>query len=155
MSISIESILAPDRTQALTDCTSKKRALEKVASVVAASFPELDEDNLFKAFISREKLGSTGLGKRAAIPHCRLKEANETIGVLITLQEPIDFESIDGEPVDVIFGLVVPYEAHEEHLNTLAALAERFNTQTFTDSLRRANNDEALYTAATAVTIVT
>ncbi len=149
MPISIASILTPDCTKSLVECTSKKRALEQVANIVAENHPQLDEDNLFKALISREKLGSTGLGKRIAIPHCRIEEATETIGVLITLSSPIDFESIDGDPVDVIFALVVPHEAHEEHLNTLAALAERFSNTAFTDALRDAKDAQSLYTAAT------
>ena len=154
MSISIDSILAPSRALAKQECTSKKRILELVAKTVAEDYPALDEDNLFKALINREKLGSTGLGSQIAIPHCRIEECTETIGVLITLASTVDFESIDNEPVDVIFALVVPDEAHEEHLNTLATLAERFSNRSFVGKLRDTDTSDSLYAAATTSTII-
>jgi len=145
----IQSILSPDRTLSHLDCSSKKRTLEQIASHIADEFPSLDADELFQALIARERLGSTGIGKGIAIPHCRLKECKQTVGMLITLEKAIDFEAIDNGPVDIIFTLIVPDEAHEDHLQTLAVLAEKFSESTYIDSLRHCEDSTGLYQVAT------
>lgn len=98
--------------------------------------------------IQRERLGSTGIGNGIAIPHCRIPNLTQVVGALVTLDNPIDFEAIDDNPVDVIFVLLVPEESFEEHLETLATLAGLFNQDAFCDALRNADSDEQLYNAA-------
>lgn len=141
----LSSILTPERTLFGAPGSSKKRVLENIASFICEDIPTLDPLKLFEKLIEREKLGSTGLGKGIAIPHCRINNCTSVIGTLITLDNPVDFYAIDGQKVDLLFVLLVPEEAHEEHLKALAKLAELFSQQQFCDQLRSSKNSEALY----------
>lgn len=141
----IESLLTPHRTRCGLEGGSKKRALELLASTVAQDIPTIDADDLFRRLVNRERLGSTGLGKGIAIPHCRIDNCTGPIGAMITLESPVDFDAIDGEPVDVLFALLVPEDAHDDHLKALATLAGAFNDNNFRQRLRQANSDETLF----------
>lgn len=143
--LSIQSILTPELTLCGVPGTSKKRVLELVAHRVAEQNPELDENQIFNNLIARERLGSTGIGQGIAIPHCRLENCKQVIGVLVTLAEGISFDAIDNQPVDLLFALIVPQEATSEHLELLSQLAERFNDRTFCDKLRQCGNAQMLY----------
>ncbi|MBB3169157.1 PTS sugar transporter subunit IIA [Simiduia aestuariiviva] len=140
-----ENLLAPRRVQHGVDGVSKKRALEILADLISNDIPSLSADDLFRSLVARERLGSTGLGHGIAIPHCRVAKCEATIGALIILSKPIDFDAIDGEPVDVIFSLMVPEEANGEHLQMLAKLAELFQQEDFRAQLRSADSDQLLY----------
>jgi len=100
--------------------------------------------------MAREQLGSTGIGNGIAIPHCRVPNCDEIIGSLITLEGFVDYDSVDGKPVDLIFVLIVPEEKKEDHIETLSVIAERFNNVNFCDTLRRAQNSLELYKNAIA-----
>lgn len=141
-------MLSARRTSSGAAGISKKRALELLANLIAEDIPALDANDIFSSLISREKLGSTGLGAGVAIPHCRIPNCTGTIGALLKLDEAIDYEAIDDQPVDILFALLVPEEAHDDHLQTLAGLAERFNQPKYLQTLRQADSDEALYAAA-------
>lgn len=141
-----ETLLTPRRVQHGVEGVSKKRALEILANIIATDLPNLDADTLFRSLVAREKLGSTGLGHGIAIPHCRVANCENTIGALIVLTHPIDFDAIDGAPVDVIFSLMVPENADGEHLQTLAKLAELFQQDEFRSALRASESSELLYT---------
>lgn len=141
----IESLLTPHRTRCGLEGGSKKRALELLASTVAQDIPTIDADDLFRRLVNRERLGSTGLGKGIAIPHCRIDNCTGPIGAMITLNSAVDFDAIDGEPVDVLFALLVPEDAHDDHLKALATLAGAFNDGDFRQRLRAAGSDEALF----------
>ncbi|TVP57364.1 MAG: PTS IIA-like nitrogen-regulatory protein PtsN [Halomonadaceae bacterium] len=143
--ISIESILAPELTLCGVTGTSKKRVLEIIAAKVARQYPELDQNQIFNNLVARERLGSTGIGQGIAIPHCRLENCQRVVGALITLDESISFDAIDGEPVDLLFVLIVPQQATSEHLELLSQLAEKFNERSFCDRLRACNDAETLY----------
>lgn len=145
----IKTILSPSRTLCGIEGVSKKRALEILANTIAEDVPAIDADDLFRRLVARERLGSTGIGHGIAIPHCRVSHCDRTIGALITLKEPIDFDAIDSEPVDVLFAMLVPENAHGEHLQTLASLASLLNEADFRARLREADGNEALYQAAT------
>lgn len=148
--MSIQSILTPQRTLSHLSAGSKKKVLESIADLISADIPSLSSEELFCALNAREKLGSTGLGNGIAIPHCRLKSCTDVLGSLVALQEPVEFEALDNKPVDLLFVLIVPEEASDEHLRTLAMLAERFSQQNFCNRLRDADGSEALYKAAIA-----
>ena len=141
----IDSILQPGCVVHHLTCNSKKRLLESIASHLCDQHPALDPGNVFSALIAREKLGSTGIGQGIAIPHCRIDGCDHTIGVLVTLENPVDFNAIDGKPVDIVFVLVVPEDSHEEHLQTLASLAEVFSQATIQKQLRAAKDRTDLY----------
>ena len=144
----IEQILTAERTLCGAPASSKKRVLENVAEFICEDVTNLDPHELFSNLLARERLGSTGLGQGIALPHSRMKNCTGVIGSLVTLQQPIDFESVDDQPVDILFVLIAPEEATQEHLNTLAALAERFSDPGYCRALRAANNNRALYEAA-------
>ncbi|MDO3388354.1 PTS sugar transporter subunit IIA [Gilvimarinus sp. SDUM040013] len=145
----IAQILSPERTLCHIEGVSKKRALEILANTIAESEPMLDADDVFRRLIAREKLGSTGIGHGIAIPHSRIPGCDCTLGALITLKDPIDFDAMDGEPVDVLFAMLVPEESNDEHLQTLAALAGALNNDTYRQTLRAARSPLELFDAAT------
>lgn len=124
---------------------SKKRLLETLAKDVAQIIPNFDANELFDNLIAREKLGSTGLGEGIAIPHCRLENCSGVTGALVKLTTPIDFDSIDGEPVDLLFVLIVPTEATQEHLDTLSEVAELFGNPQVREKMRATKNGEELF----------
>jgi PTS system nitrogen regulatory IIA component len=122
---------------------SKKRVFERAAEAMGAALG-LSSETVYRALLAREKLGSTAIGEGIAIPHCRINECSEAAGCLVTLQEPIDYGSADGNGVDVIFVLLVPEEATEAHLKLLAALARSFSSAEVRDRVRQTQDPEAL-----------
>jgi nitrogen PTS system EIIA component len=144
----IESLISPGRTLCGVEGGSKKRALELLANTIAQDIPDIDGDELFRRLIGRERLGSTGIGHGVAIPHCRVEKCTGTVGALITLTDPIDFDAIDSQPVDILFAMLVPEDAHDEHLQTLATLAGALNNPEYRQRLRKAASDDDLFKAA-------
>ncbi|OMH30367.1 PTS IIA-like nitrogen regulatory protein PtsN [Motiliproteus sp. MSK22-1] len=145
--MSIHETLIRERTFHNVPGNSKKRVLENASELIAETVESLEAEDIFSGLIGRERLGSTGLGDGVAIPHCRLENCQEVVGTLVKLPEPIDYDSIDGNPVDLLFLLLVPTEATEAHLQTLASLAERFSQEAFRKGLRDSENAEGLYQA--------
>ncbi len=124
--------------------TSKKRALELLSSLLADVEPELGECEIFNGLVARERLGSTGLGHGVAIPHGRFKHLDGAYGALIKLNEAVDFDAVDGEPVALVFALMVPEESTDEHLQLLSSLAEMFRDEGVREQLLQAASAEAL-----------
>lgn len=150
MTSSISNILTPQRTLMGAQCSSKKRLLEFISNFLCEQIEDSQADDIYERLIAREKLGSTAIGEGIAIPHSRLSECTDTLGALFVLQDPIDFDSIDRKPVDIVFVLLVPAEATEQHLQTLSMLAQKFNEEDFRQSLRSAKSSEELFNLATA-----
>lgn len=146
--VALKDILSPARTACQVTGVSKKRLLEIIAQVVCDDIDSLDYDDVLDHLIAREKLGSTGLGEGIAIPHCRAASCTEPLGALLSLAEPIPFETPDEQPVDLLFVLVVPEEAHQEHLDILAEVARMFSDHVFCKALRAARDDQALFDLA-------
>ncbi|UFH50169.1 PTS IIA-like nitrogen regulatory protein PtsN [Pseudomonas sp. KNUC1026] len=143
--IRIEQILTPGRSQVNVPGGSKKRVLEQIAQLVAPDLVGLDQQQIFEALIARERLGSTGFGNGIAIPHCRLAGCSQPISALIHLDHAVDFDAIDGAPVDLLFVLLVPQEATDEHLELLRQIASMLDRKELRDSLRAATDSQALY----------
>lgn len=131
----IDNLVKPELVFAKQQISSKKRVLEHIAEAVGARL-HCNSDEVYDALLAREKLGSTGIGNGIAIPHCRLEQANHATIVLITLEKAIDFDSIDRKPVDIIFALIVPPHQCDEHLATLAQIAELAQSDTSLAKLR-------------------
>ena len=148
--MNISDILTPERTFADLKCASKKRTLESISNWLGDQMSEFDGKELFNALINREKLGSTGFGDGIAIPHCRLDSCTQVTGALIRLAKAVDFDAIDAQPVDLLFVLLVPLEATDEHLQILATLARSFGQPEFRERLRKATDAEAMYKIAIA-----
>lgn len=144
----ISSMLSPTRTRAKVEGSSKKRVLQTLAKLFADQIEGLDQDKLFQSLLNRERLGSTGIGEGIAIPHCRFDTGGSTYAACMSLNEPVDFDAIDSKPVDIVFAMLVPENAEQSHLETLASLAEAMHQHQFVNSLRKAATDRQLYDAA-------
>lgn len=132
----ISDILQPERIDVGVDASSKKKVLEKMSELLTTGSSLPEAGRVFDNLCAREKLGSTGLGHGVAIPHCRLAELDRTIGALMKVKRAVDFDSPDGQPVDLVFGLAVPEECTQEHLEILAQLADTFSQCGVRESLR-------------------
>ncbi|MBV1870315.1 MAG: PTS IIA-like nitrogen regulatory protein PtsN [Gammaproteobacteria bacterium] len=144
----IKEILEPERALHSVKAKSKKRLLEKIAQQFSDANPNLNKNELFDAFIERERLGSTGIGNGVSIPHCRINHCNHTTGMLVLLDNGVDYDAIDGNKVDLVFALIVPEESNQEHLNTLKEIASAFNQESFRDTLRKSRSADELFQAA-------
>jgi PTS system nitrogen regulatory IIA component len=140
----ITSILSNECTRAAVDAHSRKRAIEAAADLLAEKHPELSARKLFDELMARERLGSTGLGEGVAIPHCRIP-CGQVLGAFLHLCEPVDYDAIDSEHVDLLFVLVVPPEETTAHLELLASLARIFNEPENRKRLRSCASDSELY----------
>ncbi|CRM82542.1 PTS system transporter subunit IIA [Pseudomonas sp. FH4] len=143
--IRLETILTPGRSLVNVPGGSKKKALEQIANLIGREVPELDTQDVYEALIAREKLGSTGFGNGIAIPHCRLKGCETPVSALLHLEAPIDFDAIDGAPVDLLFVLLVPEAATDAHLELLRQIASMLDREEVRKKLRSASTNEALY----------
>lgn len=143
--IRLESILTPGRSLVNVPGGSKKRVLEQIAKVVAQDIPDLDSQTIFESLVAREKLGSTDFGNGIAIPHCRMAGCTSPVSAVLRLDAPVDFDAIDGEPVDLLFVLLVPEAATDEHLELLRQIASMLDREDVRARLRQAQTSESLY----------
>jgi PTS system nitrogen regulatory IIA component len=141
----ISSILSLDCTRCAVQGSSKKHILELASELAATRLPEHTCKTIFESILEREKKGSTGIGNGIAIPHGRLSNANKAVAVLLQCSEPVSFDAIDNQPVDLIFALLVPEESCQEHLKTLSAIAAKLSDKQVLKQLRNATNDQQLY----------
>ncbi|WP_108649206.1 PTS IIA-like nitrogen regulatory protein PtsN [Dongshaea marina] len=142
-------LLTRDCTQSAVPCRSKKHAFEIISELAAEN---LDRPALpiLEALLNRENIGSTAIGQGIAIPHGRLADLEQATAVLITLQEPLDFDALDGQPVDLLFALLVPEDQCQLHLKTLSLIAKTLNQRSFSQKLRNAKDSEELYELITS-----
>lgn len=136
-------LITLDRIVCNPDIHSKKRVLETLSTLLASACDQ-KSTAIFDKLIERERLGSTGLGQGIALPHGRLGSGENIIAAFIKLPEAIDFESADGQPVDLLFALLVPEAKNTEHLQTLAAIAKFFQNESNQSLLRKAESEEAI-----------
>src|ERR1700754_3401979 len=126
----------------------KKQALQEIAER-AAVLCGLSERTIFESLLQREKLGSTGIGHGIAIPHGKLPKLERLFGLFARLDRPIDFEALDGQPVDLIFLLLAPEPAGADHLKALARVARLMRTPDTAKMLRDSRDAEAIYAVLT------
>ena len=146
----LADILNPGRVAVGVAVTSKKRALEEIARLLALGAPSVSPADILSSLAGREKLGSTGLGHGVAIPHGRLAGVSTSVGAFVRLKHPVDYDTHDGQPVDLVFGLLVPQHATGEHLQHLASLAEKFSDDDYCAQIHAARDDAAVYALLTA-----
>jgi len=130
----LTNLLSASRVLLDFDASSKKRVFEQ-AGMLFESHLGLARSIVFDSLFAREKLGSTGLGQGIAIPHGRIKGLKQAAGAFLRLATPVPFDSPDGRPVNLLFILLVPEQATEEHLQILSELAQRFSERPFRDKL--------------------
>ena len=104
----IENIIQPDRVLCNAMARSKKHCLEILSELLVRSIPDIANEVIFENLIERERLGCTSLEKGVAFPHCRVDGIDESTAAFIKLSEPVDFDAADGEPVDLVFGMILP-----------------------------------------------
>jgi PTS system nitrogen regulatory IIA component len=125
--------------------TSKKRVIENLSQLLAANTPAATADTIFQALFERERLGSTGLGKGVAIPHARIPGINHTIAAMMTLDTPVNYESADNKPIDIVFGLLVPLDGNEQHLQQLSRLVSLFRDEETCTRIRQSTKPEQIF----------
>lgn len=138
----ISKILPPENVILDTDSTSKKRVFERVG-ILFENTQQIARSQVFDSLFAREKLGSTGLGQGVAIPHGRIKNMRDAVAAFVKSQAPIPFDAPDGQPVNLIFVLLVPERATDMHLQLLGELAQMFSDKSFREQLQ-ASNDPAV-----------
>lgn len=142
----ISDFLSP--TAVLTDVRATQKApLLQDLSRKAAAILDLPADRIASKLVEREQLGSTGTGGGIAIPHARIQGLAKPFGLLAKLRQPIDFDAIDGEPVDLVFMLLLPTTAEADHLGVLACIARRLRASDILVQSRRAASAAELYSA--------
>ncbi len=145
MVMRFHDLISPDRISLTIGASSKKRLLEKISKLLGEVVPDLDDREAFQSLIDRERLGSTGVGSGVALPHGRLQGLDRAIGACVILNEEMDFDAIDDKPVKIVFVLLVPKEATEEHLQLLAELARIFGEEKNREQLLDANQVDEVY----------
>ncbi|KEA53787.1 MULTISPECIES: PTS IIA-like nitrogen regulatory protein PtsN [Mangrovibacter] len=147
--LQLSAVLNQECTRNNVHCQSKKRALE-IVSELAAKQLGLPSQAVFDAVLTRERMGSTGIGNGIAIPHGKLEEDTlRAVGVFIRLETPIPFDAIDNQPVDLLFALLVPADQTKTHLHTLSLVAKKLADKTICRQLRMAQTDEELFNIIT------
>ncbi len=140
----ISKILPPENVVLDADSTSKKRVFERVG-ILFENQLQIARSEVFDSLFAREKLGSTGLGQGVAIPHGRVKGLRDAAAAFFKVQSPIPFDAPDGQPVNLIFVLLVPERATDLHLQILGELAQMFSDKNFREQLLDSNDPAAIH----------
>lgn len=142
----ISDLLTPETILPDLKATSKKQALQEMASY-AASQLNIEDRTILDVLLERERLGSTGVGEGVAIPHGKLIRLNKLYLLFARLAKPIPFDSADGRPVDLMFLLLTPENAGGDHLTALAKVSRLLHNEKVCSLLRGSENAEAIYSA--------
>ena len=132
-------LLKPEAVKVLSSASSKKRLLQNISELMQNAYG-MDASLVSDALLAREALGPTGVGHGVALPHARLAGLDEVIGAFVLLEKPVDFSSVDRQPVDIAFALFAPEEAGVEHLKALALVSRTLRDTSICQKLR-ANPD--------------
>lgn len=139
--MTVTALLSPERIFIDPNISSKKKLLEFIANSVTEQYG-VASATIFNSLLDRERLGSTGLGHGFAVPHARLSNLDKAIGFFVKLAQPINFDSPDNQPVDLVFCIVIPQHATDEHLQILASLAKIFSQPSVCEQIRNAKTTD-------------
>lgn len=142
--MNLSELIAPEAIIPALRANSKKQVLQILAEK-AANLTGLNKDVIFEVILQREKLGSTGLGGGIAIPHGKLSDIHQIIGIFARLESPIDFEAFDDEPIDLVFLLLAPENAGADHLKALSQIARVLRHSDVVQKLRNTHDANTLY----------
>ncbi len=145
----ISDFLSPTDVMIDVAAADKQELLFELARNAGAKL-DMPGDRIFSELIKREELGSTGVGGGVAIPHARFQQARRPFGMLVRLKEPMDYDAVDGKPVDIVFLLVLPEAAAAEQPGALASIARKLRDPAITAALRRARDGAQMYRTLTA-----
>jgi PTS system nitrogen regulatory IIA component len=140
----LTDLVAPTAIIPVLKVNGKKQALQELAAK-AAVLTGHNERTIFEILTQREKLGSTGVGNGIAIPHGKLAKLSKLFGLFARLERPIDFEALDGQPVDLVFLLLAPEGAGADHLKALARVARLLRDPEIARKLRESRDADAIY----------
>ena len=146
--MNIADLLAPDAVLPGLKAQSKKQLLQELAAR-AHGLTRLPERRIFETLVERERLGTTGVGAGIAIPHGRMAEAKTITGIFARLENGIDYEAVDNQPVDLVFMLLAPENAGADHLKALARVSRLLRDKATCEKLRAAKSPEAIYAILT------
>lgn len=141
-------LIGPEAVAPSLKAKNKKQLLQELAAR-AARLTGLEEREIFDTLLQRERLGSTGLGQGVAIPHGKIPGLKHIVGLFARLATPIDFDAVDGEPIDIVFLLLAPEGAGADHLKALARISRLLRERHALDKLRGAKDQSALYAILT------
>lgn len=142
--MSIEELLDRRAVTPRLSARTKRQALSLVAETAARRFGR-DASEVLDALLAREMAGSTGVGSGVAVPHAKLEGLDRMHGVFVRLETPVDYDSVDGQPVDLLFALFAPADAGAEHLRALARVARLLRQSDLREQLRHAHTTDAVY----------
>jgi PTS system nitrogen regulatory IIA component len=146
--MNFEKLLTPKAVKVLTSTTSKKRLVTDLGDLASAAYG-LDAAQVVEALLAREALGPTGVGRGVALPHARVDGVEKVVGMFVLLEKPVDFGSIDRQPVDITFVLFAPEDAGVEHLKALALVSRTLRDTNICTKLRANPIASTLYTILT------
>jgi PTS system nitrogen regulatory IIA component len=144
----LADLISPEAVYPSLKAKTKKQALQEMAQR-ASGLTGVDAREIFDTLMQRERLGSTGIGRGIAIPHGRVAALRNIVSVFARLDEPIEFEALDNEPVDLIFLLLAPEHAGADHLKALARISRLLREPATIDKLRASRDRAALYSVLT------
>jgi PTS system nitrogen regulatory IIA component len=144
LTMDLGDLINMDGVIAALSAKSKKQVLQTL-SEEAERITGLPERDIFDTLLQRERLGSTGVGRGVAIPHGKLAGLNEIVGLFARLDKPVDFDAVDGEPVDLVFLLLAPESAGADHLKALARISRLLREPASIEKLRALKDQSALY----------
>ena len=142
------NLLKPEAIRIFSSVSSKKRLLHDIAGIAEACY-QTDYSQTVEALIKRESLGPTGVGGGIALPHARLEQLDKVVGAFVLLENPVEFDAIDKQPVDIVFGLFAPKSTGVEHLKALALVSRTLREQSIVAKLRSNPKPSTLYTILT------
>ncbi len=144
----LTDVLTPDAILPAVKGVSKKQVLQELASF-AATLANISESEVLEALVQRERLGSTGIGHGIAIPHGKMPKLTHLFGIFARLEKPVDFDALDGEPVDLVFLLLAPEGAGADHLKALSRVARALRDPAIAQKLRKSHDASALFSLLT------
>jgi PTS system nitrogen regulatory IIA component len=142
--MNIQDFLSPSDVTIDVAPANKQKLLVELANK-AASRLRLPPDTILTELSKREELGSTGVGDGVAIPHARFSQIDKAFGMLLRLRQPIEFDALDGKPVDIVFMLLLPESAKGEQLSALACVARKLRSPAVKAALRNAPNATEIF----------
>ena len=137
----LSTLLKLEAVKVLTSASSKKRLLQDIGDLVSSAYG-LDAPMVVESLMARESLGPTGVGQGVALPHARLDDIEDIVGMFFRVEKPTEFSAVDKQPVDLVFCLLAPQRAGVEHLKALALVSRTMRNEDFCKKLR-ANSDPA------------
>jgi len=146
----LSRILKPEAVKVFGTLSSKKRLFQDLGEIAESAYG-LTSGTVFDALQERENLGPTGVGNGVALPHARLEGLDEVVGAFVRLERPLEFDSVDRQPVDLIFALFAPLDSGVNHLKALALVSRTLRDATVCTKLRSNDDPSTLYAVLTEI----